>query len=60
MTKPTNHEPRPRGRPPIAGETQTARVSLRLTQAQREKLDALGGPEWIRDAIERAKAPPKL
>jgi hypothetical protein len=45
-----------RGRPPVA-ETQrlTERAEIRLTQAQREKFEALGGAEWVRGLIDKAK-----
>lgn len=39
-----------------AGE-ETVTVSLRMTPAQREKLDRLGGAKWVRDRIDRAKEP---
>lgn len=39
-----------------AGE-ETVTVSLRMTQAQREKLERLGGAKWVRDRIDRAKEP---
>ena len=32
-------------------------VSLRMTQAQRDKLARLGGADWVRQRIERAKEP---
>lgn len=45
-----------RGRPPVA-DTQrlTERAEIRLTQAQREKFEALGGAEWVRGLIDKAK-----
>lgn len=33
----------------------TVVYSIKLTQAQRIKLMQLGGPEWIRQQIEKAK-----
>lgn len=30
-------------------------VSLRMTKAQREKLERLGGAKWVRDRIDKAK-----
>lgn len=49
---------RPRGRPPVApGEARTERMELRLTRAQREKVDALGGVEWVRRQIDAAPEP---
>lgn len=48
--------PQRRGRPPIPqDEAHIERFALRLTKAQREKLDKLGGSEWLRDRIDRAK-----
>jgi hypothetical protein len=44
------------GRPPLAaGTAKDAVYKLRLTQAQRAKLEALGGAAWLRERIERAK-----
>jgi hypothetical protein len=49
---------RPPGRPPMDENVRrSARVELRLTQAQRDKLDRLGGAHWVRTRIERAKDP---
>lgn len=39
-----------------AGE-ETVTVSLRMTPAQREKLERLGGAKWVRERIDRAKEP---
>jgi len=36
---------------------ETVTVSLRMTPAQREKLERLGGAKWVRDRIDRAKEP---
>lgn len=51
--------PARRGRPPVA-DTQrlTERAEIRLTQAQREKFEALGGAEWVRGLINKAKVIP--
>ena len=46
---------RGQGRKPIKAGEETVTVSLRMTPAQREKLKALGGAEWVRDRIDRAK-----
>ena len=47
---------KPRGRPALPPEQrQTERVEMRCTKAQREKLDRLGGVQWIRDRIDRAR-----
>lgn len=40
-----------RGPKPLHGENMEA-YSLRITKAQRERLDQLGGAKWIRDQIE--------
>ena len=45
------------GRPALPPEQrQTERVEVRMTKAQREKLDKLGGAVWIRERIEKARA----
>ena len=54
---------RGQGRKPIAGDAtkpvkqgeETVTISLRVTTAQREKLARLGGAEWVRQKIDRAK-----
>jgi hypothetical protein len=53
---------RGQGRPPVKAGEETLTVSLRMTPAQREKLERLGGAKWVRDRIDRAKEPnaPKL
>lgn len=48
---------RGQGRPPVKAGEETVTVSLRMTQAQREKLESLGGAKWVRDRIDRAKEP---
>lgn len=48
---------RGQGRPPVKAGEETVTVSLRMTQAQREKLERLGGAKWVRDRIDRAKEP---
>ncbi len=48
---------RGQGRKPVAEGEQTVTVSLRMTEAQREKLARLGGAEWVRGKIDRAKEP---
>lgn len=49
-------EQKRRGRPALPpDQRQTERVEIRCTKAQREKLDRLGGPQWLRDRIDRAK-----
>ena len=53
MTAP---KPARKGRPPVPADQQ-ARVpyNVRLTPAQREKVDRLGGAAWIRAQIEKAR-----
>jgi hypothetical protein len=36
---------------------ETVTVSLRMTPAQREKLERMCGAKWVRERIERAKEP---
>ena len=46
-----------RGRPALPPEQrQTERAEVRMTKAQREKLDKLGGAAWIRERIDKARA----
>ncbi len=45
------------GRKPLAEGQETETYTLRITQAQREKLDALGGAAWLRERIDRARLP---
>lgn len=48
---------KPRGRPSLPHEQrQTERVEIRMTKAQRDKLDKLGGAAWIRERIDKARA----
>ena len=47
---------RGRGRKPIKEGQDTVTVSLRMTEAQRDKLALLGGAEWVRKRIDKAKA----
>jgi hypothetical protein len=46
---------RGQGRKPIKEGQATVTVSVRLTVAQRAKLDRLGGAAWLRDRIDKAK-----
>lgn len=43
-----------RGPKPLHGENMQA-FHFRMTKAQREKLDRIGGAAWIREKIEQAK-----
>lgn len=53
MTRPPND--RSQGRKPIKAGEPTVTVSLRLTEAQREKLAKLGGAAWVRERINKAR-----
>jgi hypothetical protein len=48
---------RPPGRPPLPTEERLIVRSLRLTQGQWDKLARLGGVEWLRERIAKAKEP---
>lgn len=53
MTEPAKKQ---RGRPPMPAEQRhTERVEIRLSLAQREKLDRLGGASWVRKKIDLAR-----
>lgn len=59
MTDPSKpSKPRtPRGRPPTDpyGESATERFEMRLTPRHKDKLEKLGGAEWVRSKIIAAK-----
>lgn len=46
---------RGQGRKPVKQGEETVTLSLRVTVAQREKLARIGGAEWVRQKIDRAK-----
>lgn len=48
---------RGQGRKPVEEGRTTISVSLRMTEAQRDKLARLGGAAWVRQKIDRAKEP---
>ena len=48
---------RGQGRKPLKEGQATVTLSVRLTVAQREKLERLGGAAWLRDRIDKAKEP---
>ena len=51
-------EPKRMGRPPKPeSERHTERFEVRCTKAQRDKLDRLGGAQWLRERIDKAKEP---
>ena len=49
---------RGQGRKPLKDGEQTVTVSLRMTVAQREKLERLGGADWVRQRIDKARPEP--
>ena len=48
---------RGQGRKPVKQGEETVTVSLRMTPEKRAKLARLGGAEWVRGKIDRAKEP---
>ena len=46
---------RGQGRKPLKEGQETVTLSIRLTVAQREKLERIGGAAWLRDRIDKAK-----
>lgn len=46
---------RGQGRKPLKEGQETVTLSVRLTVAQRAKLERLGGAAWLRDRIDKAK-----
>ena len=55
MTRLPNN--RNQGRKPIKEGQATVCMTIRLTAGQREKLAQLGGAQWIRERIEKAREP---
>ncbi len=45
------------GRKPVVAGEQLSPVSIKMSKAQREKLQQLGGAPWVRDRIDKAKLP---
>lgn len=45
------------GRPRLQQGADTVVVSTKMTEAQRDKLQRLGGAPWIRERIDRAREP---
>jgi hypothetical protein len=50
---------RGQGRKPMVEGTRLKPVSIKMSEPQHEKLRALGGAEWVRSRIDRAKLPLK-
>jgi len=48
------------GRKPIAEGVESVVIQVRATPEQREKFHALGGADWFRAALKRAKLPTTL
>ena len=46
---------RGQGRKPVKQGEETVTVSLRMTPEQRAKLSRLGGAEWVRTRIDKAR-----
>lgn len=53
---PKGGAPSTRGRKPIGQEAMVV-VPIRMEPAQREKLQRLGGAEWVRSKIDKARDP---
>lgn len=51
----TDAQPKRPGRKPLPDDQRRSeRAELRMTKAEREKYDALGGPKWFLRALDRA------
>ncbi|MEW6705026.1 MAG: hypothetical protein AB1430_09265 [Pseudomonadota bacterium] len=48
---------RGQGRKPLQEGEQTLPVTIKMTESQKDKLVRLGGPQWVRDRIDKAKEP---
>lgn len=46
-----------RGRPAIQAGQETVPITIRLTTTQRDKLQRLGGAQWVRSKIDKAREP---
>lgn len=53
MTRP--HNDRGQGRKPLSGSEKTVSKTFRMTEAQAAKVDRLGGAQWLRERIDKAK-----
>lgn len=45
------------GRTPLQEGERTAVWSMKLSEPQRAKLDRLGGAQWVRERIDKAREP---
>lgn len=50
---------RGQGRKPLAEGVESVIVPIRMTPEQKAKFHALGGAEWLRKMLKRAKLPPQ-
>jgi hypothetical protein len=48
---------RPAGRPRREDGEKTVPIAVRVTEAQKAKLEKLGGAPWVREKIDKAKRP---
>jgi hypothetical protein len=48
---------RGQGRKPLDPNTETVGVTIKMTTEQRDKLARLGGPQWVRTRIDKAREP---
>lgn len=44
-------------KPKVAGAPATSPVTIKMSEAQKEKLQRLGGAPWVRERIDKAKDP---
>lgn len=57
MTAPAP-EKKPRGRPVVADDQRRDRpINIRATAVEKAKYEAVGGVDWFRQALKRAKLP---
>ena len=43
------------GRKPLQAGQETVTVTIRMTPPQKDKLARLGGPQWVRSKIDKAR-----
>lgn len=48
---------RGQGRKPLSHDAPTVPVSIKMTIEQKDKLQRLGGPSWVRERIDKAREP---
>jgi hypothetical protein len=53
MTRPPND--RGQGRKPVKAGERTVSKTFRMTEAQAAKVERLGGAQWVRERIDKAK-----